>query len=185
MEGTIYDVDFGSMSDADNTLFFNNYQMIFEIKYGSHSCDTPGCPHTTVADGHVKVRRYVCVNRCHPDSFIQMEGWPVHGGRVVGGFFTGCPHAPQWRYGKEHPKAKFCKSCDGVAMGPPAATTKPSYITPVNTPAGYLPLTCATDKAEPKKSVVKPDEERTAGTLAIMTPCGMIICAREMQRHER
>jgi hypothetical protein len=180
METDFEDFDFGTISSVDSLECFKQYQYTFEMHYGQHKCDTRGCPYITVWDGHVKVRRYVCWNRSLASSFVPMRGWPKQAGQTMGGFHTGCPNEPRWQVGRGDPKAKFCKSCDGKDESSSAAQNKPEYITP-----GQLHLSCDTDKGERAKSVPKPGEERTAGTLAGINPCGLIISVREMQRHER
>ena len=56
-----------------------------------------------------------------------------------------------------------------------------TWLTPV---AGEPELTCETDKGDIKKTKPKPGDERTAGNLCIVYPCGVILSIREIQRSE-
>lgn len=98
--GVLESVDLGgTREDLDALLlkFYPEYEKQFEMEFGSHLCDTPGCELAMVGDGHLKNRRSVCWTR--NINFVAMSGFPG------GGFYKGCTNQPQ-------PKSRYCRECN-------------------------------------------------------------------------
>ncbi|KAK3236250.1 hypothetical protein CYMTET_13418 [Cymbomonas tetramitiformis] len=98
--GEVQNIDLGGTRDELDRkllLFYPEYERQFEVLWGSHLCNTPGCAYVMVGDGHLKNRRSLCATR--NINFVALAGFPN------GGFFKGCPNQPQ-------AKSKYCKECN-------------------------------------------------------------------------